>query len=58
MKKISLLLGLLVVLPIWYYLLYVILVAINATNLTWFLFWVYVPVGMFVAVLSKLYEKE
>ncbi len=36
-------------LPIWYYLLYMILKAIEADKLTWFLFWVYVPIGLFVS---------
>lgn len=54
MKAISSILGLFVVLPIWYYLLYQILVRVNASELMMFLFWVYLPVGIMAAVLSKL----
>lgn len=39
---------------IWYYILYQILVAIKASELTWFLFWVYVPVGFIVSILAKI----
>jgi hypothetical protein len=39
---------LLVTLPIWFYLLYKVLVAVNATDLMWFLYWAYVP-ATFVA---------
>lgn len=42
----------LVAMPIWYYLLYKILVAVNATDLMMFLFWVYMPVGFVVAIIS------
>jgi hypothetical protein len=43
-----------VALPIWFYLLYTVLKATNASELTWFLFWVYVPVNLLCAVLAKL----
>lgn len=49
-------------LPIWYYLLYVILTAIEADNLAWFLYWVYVPAGVIVAasgsVMAVLFERQ
>lgn len=53
-KVISSLLMVLVTMPIWYYLLYQILVRVNASELMFFLFWIYVPVGALVAVLSLL----
>jgi hypothetical protein len=43
--------------PIWYYLLFKILQATNATDLMWFLYWVYVPVGIVVGIAGKLAEK-
>ena len=46
-----------IVLPIWYYLLYQILVRVNASELMWFLFWVYVPVSLFVTALMKVVEQ-
>lgn len=58
MKAISSILGLFVVLPIWYYLLYQILARVNASELMMFLFWVYLPVGVVVAVLSKLADAK
>lgn len=56
MKILADLLGIFVVLPIWYYVLYQILSTIEATELTWFLFWAYVPASMFVVAVSKLEE--
>ena len=56
MKLVSALLGLFVSAPIWYYLLYSILVRVNASELMWFLYWVYVPIGIFIAVLTRIVE--
>jgi len=44
--------------PIWYYLLYRILEAVNASELMWFLYWVYVPVALLCGVLSKVAEND
>jgi hypothetical protein len=38
--------------PIWYYLLYQILVRVQASDLMFFLFWAYVPVGVLIAIVS------
>lgn len=46
------------VMPIWYYLLYKILVAVNASELMWFLYWIFVPVGLVTSILSRVVEKE
>lgn len=46
-----------ITLPIWFYLLYKILAAVQATDLMWFLYWVYVPVGLLVQVLSRLLDQ-
>jgi len=56
-KIISALVTLFMYVPIWYYLLYTILDTIGANELTWFLFWVYIPVGLFVNFVTKLVEK-
>jgi hypothetical protein len=53
-RTVSVTLGTFVVLPIWYWLLYQMLVRVNATELMFFLFWVYVPVGMLVQILVKI----
>ena len=48
------LLGICVSLPIWFYLIYQILELVNATELMWFLFWVYVPVTFGLSAVTKL----
>lgn len=58
MKALVSLLSLLVVLPIWYYLLYQILVRVNASELMFFLFWIYVPVGIVSQWYYRLFDKE
>lgn len=40
--------------PIWYFLQYRVLQMVGATDLMWFLFWVYVPVGIFASIVFKL----
>jgi len=52
----SLILGLTITMPIWWYLLYKILQAINATELMWFLYFVYIPVAIVIAIISKIAE--
>lgn len=54
MKKVGDILAVFVTAPIWFYLLYQILVRVNASELMFFLFWVYFPLGMLVAALTKL----
>ena len=44
--------------PIWFYLMYQILVRVNATELMFFLFWIYVPVSIIVQIISKITEME
>ena len=43
-----------IVAPIWYYLLYKILTAIQASELTWFLFWIYIPVALLTGIIDKI----
>jgi hypothetical protein len=57
-KAIAGFLGLLVTMPIWFYLIYQILVRVNASELMFFLFWVYVPVTTLVGVLTKMADKD
>lgn len=45
-----------ITLPIWFYILYQILTAIKASELTWFLYWVYVPISLFVSSIFKYIE--
>ena len=58
MYKVAGVLSLFVVLPIWYFLLYRILEAVNAAELTWFLYWVYIPASLLASALVKLSGKE
>lgn len=53
MKKLSGIIALLIVMPIWYYLLHQILVRVQASELMFFLFWVYVPAGLLVQIIAK-----
>lgn len=57
MNKVAALLFVLIVTPIWYYLLYSILVAIEATDLQFFLFWVYVPTSVLVSYILEVMEE-
>ena len=38
--------GLFIQLPMWYYLIYQILKGVNASELTWFIFWMYMPLNI------------
>lgn len=58
MKHIPGLLALFLTLPIWFFLLHRILEAVNANELMWFLYWVYVPAGLMAHVITKLVEKD
>lgn len=42
-------------LPIYFYLFYKILEAVNASELMWFLYWVYVPVTLFIHIMVRFY---
>jgi hypothetical protein len=54
MKIVAALLTVLVQIPIWFYLVYKILVMVNATELMWFLYWIYVPASMLTSIISNL----
>ena len=58
MRAIAALLGLCVVLPIWYFLLYQILVRVNASELMFFLFWAYLPVSALVQTILQLTKEN
>jgi hypothetical protein len=51
-------LSILITYPIWYYLLYKILQYVQATDLMWFLYWVYVPVTLVISVASEFITKH
>lgn len=59
MSKIKIITGVLSVcltIPIWLYLFYKVMVMVQATELMWFLFWVYVPVVIVVSALKMVVE--
>jgi hypothetical protein len=53
-KVIVLLLYVFVSAPIWYYLAYKVLESVNASELMWFLYWVYTPVTILSAIIVKV----
>lgn len=53
-KAIAGFISLLITIPIWFYLVYKILESVNATELMWFLYWIYVPAGVITSMLTKL----
>lgn len=55
-RVISALLSTFIVVPIWYSLVYQILMRVGASDVMWLLYWVYVPVGILVSILQKLVE--
>ena len=58
LKKIVRILSVVVVAPIWYYLLYQILVRVNASELMFFLYWVYLPTTLIAGIISKVADGD
>lgn len=58
LKAVCAVVTVIVVAPIWYYLLYQILVRVNATELMMFLFWAYVPIGILVQALNAIANSQ
>ncbi len=56
MRTSAVILGVFVILPIWFYLLYAVLKRVDASELMWFLYWIYLPVNVLVTVLTRLVE--
>jgi hypothetical protein len=57
--KYELMIGLLsacITTPIWYFLLYQILKRVNASELMFFLFWVYVPVHILALIITNIFK--
>ena len=52
------LISIFITLPIWFWMIYQILVRVDASELMWFLYWVYVPAILLVKVLMRLVSKE
>ena len=54
MKIFAAILTILAYLPIWFYLIYQILVRVEASELMWFLFYLYIPIGLVSTLLNRL----
>lgn len=54
MKTVVAFLSLLVVTPIWFFLMFTILSAIHVDRLVWFLFWVYIPARFLLELLGAI----
>ena len=52
------LISIFITLPIWFWLIYQILVRVDASELMWFLYWVYVPASLLMHVLVKMFSQE
>ena len=50
--------GFCVTIPIWLYLVYKILLLVEATELMWFLYWIYVPAVVLVSVLNIILDEK
>lgn len=53
-RAVGLLVSLCVTVPIWYFLIYEVLIAVHADRLMWFLYWIYFPAGVFAALVEKI----
>jgi hypothetical protein len=53
-RVISALIAVFITIPIWFFLMYKVLQAINAGELMWFLYWVYVPFSVVVNIITHM----
>lgn len=53
-KVVAGILSLFVVLPLWLWLMYQILVRVQASELMWFLYWVYVPAAILTSIFARI----
>lgn len=58
LKVIAGLIALCVTLPIWFFLLYRVLQAVDASELMWFLYWIYLPANVIVSAVVTMLGKE
>jgi len=56
MKLVRFLIPTFVSLPIWFYLNYQVLLRVEATELMWFLFWIYIPATVFTVIVAAISE--
>ena len=58
MKTVIAVITILIVFPIRVYLMWYLLNAVNATELPMFIFWVSVPFGLLMSILSEIVKKQ
>ena len=58
MKLFRGLLVLFITTPVWYFLMYSIIKAIHPDRLVWFLFWIYLPLGMVLSILQIVADRS
>ena len=58
LQVILILLGLLIAIPIRFFIMYNILKAIQVDRLVWFLFWIDIPLTLIISVIGKIIEME
>jgi len=58
MKVVAAIIVLCIAQPIWFYLLYQILVRVTGSELMFFLFWIYVPVTVLAALILRILDKK
>jgi len=58
MKAVLSLITVFITLPIWLYILYQILDAIQASELVWFLYFIYIPFSIFTSFLANYLNKS
>jgi len=58
LKIVSAFLTIAIALPIWFYIMYQVLDAVNASELTWFLYWVYIPVILVTSFIGRLLDSD
>jgi len=55
-KAVFIILSLFITIPIWYYLVYKILIAVNASELMMFLYWIYLPAGILCTIIRHVID--
>ena len=53
LKIVAIILSICVTMPIYYYLMYKVLIAIGASELMMFLFWTYLPISIIISIIIK-----
>ncbi len=49
--------GLFTYYPLWFFIMFKILKLISATEVLWFAFWIYVPLGFFLGIIRAIHEQ-